>query len=579
MLLASFIAGRLLLSPADLVKIEYQIGTGLSFVSNIYFWRQIGYFDAAAETKPLLHLWSLGVEEQFYALWPLLLWLAYRARISLLLAVGLIGLLSFAANLLLVKSNFLDAFYLPQARFWELATGALLAGPWATAWRGRLASLRARHLSLAGLGLIVTALVVVSAGQSYPGWRALLPTLGAALVIAADERSWISRTVLSHPVMVGVGLVSYPLYLWHWPLLAFSRIVLRGEPSATTRIALIALAALLSWLTYRLIESPIRFGRGRQARWNVALPVSAVALGLFAMGSAYKNTRDWVTVSAALALSENQQRLLVDLRQASATKDTFQNLYGDRPCFKYRVDQTIAMFLANGCLDPIDAGRESILLIGDSHSASLSLGLRPFVESKGFNFLQVSTGFCEPTSNDPNDAVCIAINQEVRGRIRSIRPRMVILDTSWVFASQPPYFLGNTGYYRHLLGFVSQLLADGAGKVVVIGQIPAWVEAMPDYLAKNFVLKGQAIPERTYQGVLPEALNIDDVMRSLRYPDRVTYLSLRDVLCDVADCLTHVGPNFTTDVTLWDYGHLTTAAAGYVVGKLFEPAWPALTSE
>jgi peptidoglycan/LPS O-acetylase OafA/YrhL len=567
-LTATFIAGKVLLSVPEFAQLAFQSVAGLAFVSNILLWAQIGYFDAAAETKPLLHLWSLGVEEQYYAVWPLFLWFMFTKHIPLVRAMIGVALISFVANLAMSRGNYLDAFYLPQARMWQLVCGALLTTPIAFVNSGRNAS----YVGLIGVALIAIGLLTISSGEPYPGWRALLPTVGAAAIIAAGPESWINKRLLENRLLVAIGLISYPLYLWHWPILVFARTILGHTPSVEHRLLLIALAVLLAFVTYRFIEMPIRFGRRGRRVWSFALPGVAVALALVALGAGkYAESKSAAFETANLTEAQHQQ--IAALARASAIKDTFQTLYGDRPCFKFRVDQTIEMFLANGCLDRQSAARESVLLIGDSHSASLSLGLRPFIENKGFNFLQVSTGFCEPTSNDPNDSVCIAINEEVRRRVSTLRPKLVVIDASWVFASQPPYFLGNKGYYQHLLAFISSIIAGGANKVLVIGQIPAWVEALPDYLSKNYVSKGLPIPDRTYDGVHPEALKIDDVMRSLRYPVGAAYLSMRDVLCDDSGCLTRVGPDLEKDVTLWDYGHLTVSGADYVVKKMIAPVW------
>jgi peptidoglycan/LPS O-acetylase OafA/YrhL len=572
-LASTLIAGRLLLTGADLKQLALQVVAGIGFFSNLLSWSEIGYFDVAAETKPLLHLWSLGVEEQFYAVWPLLLWATNRLRWSKVAVVLVVVIASFATCIILAKGNFLDAFYLPQARIWQLGFGGLLAILVRSNFFERVGATTASYRSVIGLTLV--AIGLATAGQSYPGWRALFPTAGAVLIISGGANAWVNRSLLSQPILVWTGLISYPLYLWHWPLLVFPRIAVGHQLSPSTRLLLMQASIALAWLTYRFVEKPLRFGRSTRQMWNVVLPCAAVVLAGVALGAAWRASNSPVADERA-ALTQEQQQLVADLEYAESTRDTFQNLYGPKPCFKWRVDQTIDMFVENGCLDIADPKRDTAFLIGDSHGASLSLGLRPFFAERNMNFLQVSTGFCEPTSVNPNDNVCIAINEEVLRRIKTIRPTMVILDSSWMQAVKPPYFFDRTSFYRHFLAFISKLHEHGAERVVVIGQIPTWEKALPDILMEKFVLKNLPVPERTFEGVVVESLAFDDVMRSLKYPEGTTYVSLRDVLCDEAGCLTHVGPSLATDITVWDYGHLTVSGAVYVTRKAFEPVFQTL---
>ena len=270
--------GWLVLLPDEYSQLGKHVAAGAGFVSNVVLWREAGYFNVASELKPLLHLWSLGVEEQYYLVWPLVLFL-FRKRIGLTLwVIAAIAALSFAANLWLTASDPETAFYLPMSRFWELLAGSLLAH--VACYRG----LSERHRDLkagAGLALILASFVLLGAQRAFPGWWAVMPVLGAALVIWAGPSAWINRNILSRPALVFVGLISYPLYLWHWPLLAYARIVQEGEPALALRLGLCALSVLLAWLTYELVEKKIRFAALPSVR-RMSVPglaASMVALG------------------------------------------------------------------------------------------------------------------------------------------------------------------------------------------------------------------------------------------------------------------------------------------------------------
>ena len=225
------------------------------FSENVWLSHETGYFDVQAYSKPTLHLWSLAIEEQFYAFWPILLSFAYRRRIGLPLWFASLAATSFLINLLEVRANPTAAYFSPLARAWEFIIGAALAD-----WKLNAADPPAGNADIlagAGATLIALALLFVTPNMAFPGPCALLPTLGAALVIAGGEQAWINRRLLSAGPLVGCGLISYPLYLWHWPLLSFARIVL-GEPSTMAAIACVCVSVLAALLSYRFVERPLR---------------------------------------------------------------------------------------------------------------------------------------------------------------------------------------------------------------------------------------------------------------------------------------------------------------------------------
>jgi peptidoglycan/LPS O-acetylase OafA/YrhL len=255
-IVASLVAGWYLLLPDEFARFGKHLAAGAGFATNFILWSEAGYFDTASELKPLLHLWSLAVEEQFYIIWPLLLSFFLTLRRGPMLGILLIAGISFVYSVYEVNKDPVIAFYSPLSRFWELMLGGALAylviqkNNWLSYFRGVRAAL--------GLVLIVGSVLMISAELGVPGFWALVPTLGAVLVISAGHASWVSKYVLGNRIMVGIGLISYPLYLWHWPILVFAKIVKGSYLTRTDRLLLISLSVMLAFLTYQYIERPIR---------------------------------------------------------------------------------------------------------------------------------------------------------------------------------------------------------------------------------------------------------------------------------------------------------------------------------
>jgi peptidoglycan/LPS O-acetylase OafA/YrhL len=286
-LLACMVVGWLVLFSFEYKALGKHVAGSAGFVSNFLLWNEAGYFDKAVETKPLLHIWSLGIEEQFYIVWPLLLYMVWKRKAATLALLLLLLISSFTFNVL--SSDPAADFYSPLTRFWELMAGAVLA--YLSLYWEDLAGLfrklprPARQIigagaapesitrdvmAVIGLLLIVAAVLTVDETKRFPGWWALFPVVGTYLMIASGPRAWINNKLLATRGLVAIGLISYPLYLWHWPLLSFIRIVNGTAPSPAALALAVLLSFGLAWLTYLLVEKPLRFGK--------SAPVKAAAL-------------------------------------------------------------------------------------------------------------------------------------------------------------------------------------------------------------------------------------------------------------------------------------------------------------
>ena len=269
-----------LLTPDDYRRLGESIFATVFFCSNILFWLQSGYFAAQPEARPLLHTWSLGVEEQFYVVFPILLVLLCRYFPRRLIAITLaLSVLSFGFNVFSVDAHPSLAFFLGPPRIWELFIGALVA-------MGALAAstsvIWSEAASLLGVGLIGYAIFGFSRDTTFPGFAALLPTIGAAAIIWAGSgpTGRVTR-LLSHPAPVLIGKISYSLYLWHFPLLAFGAYAVVGGLSLTERLALIVLSIVLAFASWFFVEQPVREGRWFFGKAKPVFGSAAAALALF----------------------------------------------------------------------------------------------------------------------------------------------------------------------------------------------------------------------------------------------------------------------------------------------------------
>jgi peptidoglycan/LPS O-acetylase OafA/YrhL len=258
-LVAVLAYGSVALLPSEFAQLGKHLFLAATFLSNFGLWFEAGYFDTAAAFKPLLHLWSLGVEEQFYIFWPLILWIGFRAKANILLLLASLFVLSFSFNIVASATDLTSAFYLPIGRSWELLAGAALV--WFV--EINLSSRTRFWISVLGVSAILIAVIAFTPEMRFPGWLAVLPVMGALAIILAGPASPVNSHFLSHPVLVRVGLISYPLYIWHWPLISFAYVIRQGKPPTPLLAAfLIGCSFLLAWATYRFVEKPVRFGSG-----------------------------------------------------------------------------------------------------------------------------------------------------------------------------------------------------------------------------------------------------------------------------------------------------------------------------
>lgn len=543
------------LLPSDLRDYAQSLVAVPLFASNILFWRKSGYFDAAAELQPLLHTWSLAVEEQYYLLFPLLLMLAWRfGRRWIAVLLGLV----FAASLGLaqwsVTASPAAAFYLLPSRGWELLAGAFAAlylsrdqMPAAPRWLAEAGG-------VAGCALITHAVLAFDRQTPFPGLHALVPALGTVLVIlCATPQTFVGR-LLGHRVCVGIGLASYSAYLWHQPLIAFVKIGSAGEPSTATMLGVLALVAVLAWLSWRWVERPFR-DRSRFSRRRIFTLALAGSLSFCACGFLLGAKGQPLVAQRYSA----QERAVLDWSFYSGRED-FKRAWELGSCYIESGTNTWADFDQGRCLGLSDT-QPNVLLVGDSHAAQIVAALRGV---RGIHLLPMLSSGCRPYPQAEGELNCLRRNDFLfRSFLPAHRGRLaaVVLTAGW-----------KRGEAAGLDAALERFAAAGV-RVVLVGEKPAFVKPVPN-IAVRLMRSGQAGP---WAGAswLDHGTMLDDAdiaQVASRHPGRVELVTVMDRFCDAARCRL-----FGEDggLLFFDAQHFTPAASRLFVEQALAPHLPA----
>lgn len=545
----TFAIGWFVLPLHDMQSLGTNIAGGAIFVQNFILLGQVGYFDVAADKKPLLHLWSLGIEEQYYVVWPLTLMLIRRWNWNGLIVVAALTVASFALCLIVGARAPDYAFYLPVTRAWELLVGSALA-----LWQGGFAPALAqdkagfpRSREIAALGAFVAIAIGLGAYRPWmvdPGWFTLLPVLGAAVLIYA-RGTLLHRYVLAARPMVFIGLISYPLYLWHFPLMAYARIHFVDDVRIRYMLAILLISGLLAWLTYRLVEKPLRFG-SKGARVKVAGLVTAmIALG--AVGLAADRT-DGLPI-----------RIPASIRPFMLTGSE-SSRYWRTGCLM-GPEQGAADF-ATECAG--SGGRPLVFIWGDSYAASLYPGLKHYADERGFDIAEYTASACPPLIGYVNAErrFCKPINDYVLTRISELHPDVVVFYSTWSY-SEPDL--------RNGLQRSAELLRPLTKKIILLGPPATWLGKglsgnVLDYYFSNLAL----LPERTwYRSNENWTRQVESVLESAAANEKIDYISMRRLMCNDQGCLARIGPN-GSELTAFDSGHLTHAGSIFMAGQVID---------
>jgi peptidoglycan/LPS O-acetylase OafA/YrhL len=531
MLLATFALGMYFDLPEELESLAKSLMAAAASGSNIYFWTKTGYFDTESASNPLLHTWSLAVEEQFYVVWPLYLYLAQRYVKSRFIPLTIaITVLSLAVSAWGAFKHPTLTFYMPYTRLWELSAGGLIASGAMPAIRSSAAR---EALGALGLALIVGSVFLIRSSMPFPGLLAIPPCLGAALVILSgrDGNPRVGKLLSIGPLTL-VGAMSYSLYLWHWPITVFQRsdaLLVTGLSTAATKLVIIAASFAAAILSYRFIEQPFRnrtLGTTRPALMNWALASLAVVLSIGG-GAILAN-----------GIPERFERRELDM---VAHLKTFEHdSWRPNRCFLY--DEN-GHELAPECVS-MDPVHRNYLLLGDSHAAQFYRGFSRTFE--GVHFLQASASNCYPTLthafNESSECADVMV-RTLKGLEASRKVDGVILLAKWKDSMLPA--LEETLEWLKVRGI----------PVTVVGPTAIYDAQVPQLV---LLAMRKADPNLLARHMDQSVFGLDEAMKALVDKNGAAYISLLEFECMAAPCQRD---GETEWPEVFDQEHFNTAGA------------------
>jgi peptidoglycan/LPS O-acetylase OafA/YrhL len=527
----------------------YSVASVVTFTSNFFFWFQTGYFDHAAVEKPLLHTWSLAVEEQFYLALPLLLWGLFRVargrRWALPVLLVVLTVASFALSVWLMRhEGSANAFFMSPPRAWEFLAGAIIAVEGFPVLRNERAQQAAR-----GLALLLLAIPIFSLrqGPGFPGINALAPCIGAAMFIWSGIGMPTRKRGPYSPLRVVrfFGQISYSLYLWHWPLFTFARFSKNSLVlNASDKIALFALTVAISYLSWRFVEQPFRertLAPTRHAAFATALLASVVLIAGSVGGAMLGKT------------AVDTDPVISQLEAYSPYK--FEPFYRSGHCF----NPADGVF-GDDCLKPAP-GKTNVLLWGDSLAAHYFYGLSKAADPQATKILQATQAACMPTFNAAAQflASCRNAGTQMAAFFRDNKPDLVILSGDWLEYARPPRF---EGMIADLRGTIAQLTGRGI-RVVLLGPPVQFKGRLPPMLLRLHLRQAEA---RADDLLLPDVFALDAKMRTaLPTTSKFSYVSVLNAMCPARHCPVTLDDGVPL---AWDHAHLTAEGSVLVMERL-----------
>ena len=563
---AVLIFGYFTLVTTDFISLARSAISGLLFYENIYLLNATDYFKPAASTLPLLHLWSLSMEEQFYLLFPIITVLYIkRRRFWFVITISLIAFSVYA-------SVFHSSYFSPICRFWEILSGVLFAF-----YERRNVHVKPlkvlsiniiygkRFVSVSSIVQLLLIVILILCGilisdqSAYPGYLSLIPVFASIFLIITFEAPSAIKNFFTNRWVVYVGLISYPLYMVHWPVLVFIKKINNGYFSTMSLLCAFFLTLILSSLIYHFIELPIRLFRRRG--------VAALTLIFFSI----------FIIFTCRAINENNGLPARSVNYLNQAIDKALNYDADKGfrhniCFIDALNEKTSKF-NDICTDSTNGDRPTVVLWGDSHAASLYRGLEARSINDGYSLVQFTSSGCPPVIdfNVNNRPFCKKINDSVIKKIKEIHPKFVVISAFWAgyngkINDDPTGVIWEKIDAVKLRSTVIYLKKIGVQKIVVVGSLPAYKIRQPDLLMRTFPF--QKLNLRNYEMLNQDIFSFNLIVKS-SVSNYGFFIDPLEKLCNLDGCLLSSTEEYYTPIA-FDYGHLTETGSKFIVKTIFE---------
>lgn len=568
---SAIVAYWLSLLPSDFASFGKSLFAQSIFLSNFFFMRNDNYFADSADSMPLLHTWSLSVEEQFYLIFPILLIFLYKiGKRHIATALGLIALASFILNIYLSvvnpdqifslinpsfwgeARNFDISFYLLPARAWELLVGALAA--LATF---KISGLSARFLSILGLVSIMTGLIIGDASLGVPGWVALLPVLGTvAIILANKEHVTLVAKLLSYGPLVWIGLISYSLYLWHWPVYVFAKHYFLIEVlTVTQKVSLLLTSVGLAYITYELVEVPFIKKKDWSLFKTYAFGISLITLSIVISILIFKSyIANPTKTESALLITESINSYGGE-RLSRCVTDVFKT--ESEPCL----------------LGAKDSTNISVMLWGDSHAVSILPALDTYLEEQGVTGIAFVSHGCLPlidVVNIKNSNQCTQVKSAALHFIENQQPKNILLIARWQnYKDSLTVSKSNSAEVTLKSLLTSTINFASSSSVFILQQVPFQSEYDEEkqysfYNRNDLPLTLNSVAVSKAEHLLKQSVE-RAIIGEASTASNATLIDPTELLCDDLFCSIQSG----TDKILYrDASHLSTDGASFIIPLL-----------
>ncbi|WP_018998418.1 acyltransferase family protein [Hirschia maritima] len=548
---ATFIAAWFLMLPAEVEELGRTTIATTLFGSNIYFFKAYNYFSILAESNPLLHTWSLAVEEQFYFVTPILLWLIcfikplakFRAHI-----IAFCVAVSFMLSLWLINWSSEAAFYLLPARFWELGIGSLIA---LYAWDKNFPGKLKNTAGIIGVGLLAYSIFMLDKTDMFPGLNAIYAIVGTALIIVAGLKSW-TGLVLSQKPMVFIGKISYSLYLWHWPVLIFYKLFfLKTELNTLDAVILTAVSIVLAYLSWKYWEQPFRNLR-KLSSFRILSFTSAGLIASVVVGMGV------LTIDGRWRTFDARVHELTELSLNYTGSQVYTNQFRPRHQSCFVTDSSKAEFNKTSLEECLTSKTDnpSLVLIGDSHSAHLTGPLQQHLPE--YEILPLQASGCKPLWPLQGDTRC---NDIIRKGVVEYLPTIdnptVMISAQWAAFAHGT----DTNFERDLLAFIQKLYDAGANEVIVLGPSLEYTMNLPLLMARAKIVGRTDTSSFVDHKIYEFDQRMNDLLSKQDSPAH--YISLIDFICEQGSCE-------DDEPVLFDANHFTMESALSVAQSIRE---------